>query len=169
MFSKLSIVAAMFACCHILPVLADEKAKYVLREDTSQTGSSITRRIITGTTPLNFSYEQLSEEDKLRLRSDYEAMAPDDEPPYPLRGLAPFLKAVHEANRHLGERGKISLTVTVDSEGVPRNVAVYETTSPEMGRFAANVALQQKFKPALCKGKPCTMDFLYEVTMEVKL
>lgn len=148
---------------------ADDKARYAIKEETSATGTSIVSKVVKGSIPLNFSYEQLSEENKRSVRALYETMGPGDEPPYPLKGLQPFLAAVRQANLRLGERGKLSLTVKVDSHGVAQDVAVYQTPSPEMGRFAATAALQQAFKPALCKGIPCSMDFLYEVMLEIKL
>lgn len=148
---------------------ADDKARYVMKEDISQVGTLIRSNAVTASFPLNFSYEQLSEAQKQGVRSKYQSLGPDDEPPYPLKGVQPFLAAIHQANMRMQERGKISLTVRVDSNGVAQDVAIYQAPTPEMGKFAASVALQQQFKPGSCKGTPCSMEFLYEVTLNIKL
>lgn len=147
---------------------ADDKARYVLKEDNSAVGTLIRSNAVTASIPLNFSYEQLSDAQKQIVRSRYQSLGPDDEPPYPLKGVQPFLAAIHKANTRMVEEGKISLTVRVDSNGVAQDVAIYQAPTPEMGQFAAAVALQQPFKPGSCKGTPCSMEFLYEVTLHIK-
>ena len=44
-------------------------------------------------------------------------------------------------------------------------VSVFESPDPEITRVAASVLMLSKFKPAVCAGRPCAMQFPLEVNL----
>ncbi|MNN91692.1 hypothetical protein D3C81_2098370 [compost metagenome] len=94
-------------------------------------------------------------------------MPATDEPPYPLKGLAPFLREVYAAQRILQVRGKLVLAVQVNSKGEGKEVSIFESPDDKMANFAAAAAIKQRYKPGVCGGVPCTMDFVYTVTFNL--
>ncbi len=164
--------ALVFALC-TNSVFAQEQKKqdeFAVKEDTARTGSMIKRAAVTSKLiPLNKAYHELSTEQKNYLKSQYENMAENDEPPYPLDGPAKSYKALSDALKKLGAyRGKLSVLVDVNSEGVAENASILETPDDNLGVFAAKVMLIEKFKPALCAGKPCKMQYLFEISIRVE-
>ncbi|CDG82625.1 hypothetical protein [Janthinobacterium agaricidamnosum] len=163
----LLLLASLFACASATAALADEAPlRYSLKQDEAWTGSNILRSRVRSSIPLQLPYHQLSGAAQQELRDSYKELAAEDEPPYPVRGQAAFFKALADANEILRVTGLLSLAVKVDQRGDVVDAAIYSTPSPDMGTFAAAVAIQQKFKPALCQGVPCTMDFLFEIDMK---
>jgi len=66
----------------------------------------------------------------------------------------------------LEARGELSLTVTVGPDGKAKQVADFSSISnPEMAKFAASILLMTKFKPAVCGGTPCSMQFPFNVKL----
>jgi hypothetical protein len=86
----------------------------------------------------------------------YESIAPGDEPPFPLDGLKPV---VWKGQAKLLGTGELFLIATVEANGVVAQVKAIGSPSPEMTKFASTVLLLTKFKPAVCAGRPCKMDF----------
>ncbi|MEX0141938.1 hypothetical protein MRBLMS1_002776 [Massilia sp. LMS1-1-1.1] len=160
------IFGLLVACGHTA-AWAQEAPRYTLTEDMAQTGTAIKHKGVKAAIPLNYSYAQLSEEQKLAVRDQYEGMPATDEPPYPLKGLAPFLREVYAAQRILQVRGKLVLAVQVNSKGEGKEVSIFESPDDKMANFAAAAAIKQRYKPGVCGGVPCTMDFVYTVTFNL--
>jgi hypothetical protein len=118
--------------------------------------------------PLNRTYQQLTEEQRLALLSFYEAMSPSDEPPFPVEGLRSIVEPLVIAQRTLLASGKLALVADVDSLGVVTSVKAYGSPSPAMTKFASQVLLLTNFKPALCSGSPCKMQFPFYLEFKVK-
>ncbi len=140
-----------------------------LREDRPRIGSKIRKDVVwSEKIPLNRTYEQLTPEQKQIVHSRYESMAPGDEPPYPLEGLKPIVSAIFKAQEKLAATGDLQLIVTVGPDGKSKEVNAYGSVDvPEMAKFAASVLYITKFKPAVCGGKPCTMEFPFYLKLKV--
>lgn len=112
-----------------------------------------------GTVPFDKTYAQLTPQEKATFKLSYNNMPEADEPPYPKFGLGNIYKALAKVQRHFLESGQVEMYVTIDSTGAPVNVEVYKTPSAEIGKIFAEVLLKTEYKPAVCAGKPCRMEF----------
>ncbi len=141
---------------------------YYLLEEETRTGTVLRRKIATySALPLDKGYEELSAEQKALLRSAYEAMPENDEPPYPIGGLAKTYLNTYKALRKMGLHvAEISVLVDVNSLGVAENVSILSATDIDLGKFAAKLLLAHKYKPAVCGGKACKMQFLADLTFK---
>src|SRR5437868_601626 len=96
----------------------DVRSQYRISEDEARTGSLIRREIVrTENIPVNKKYHELSPEEKLALHSDYENIAPGDEPPFPAEGLKPIFDAVAKAQAKLLVSGTLRPVADVDRDG----------------------------------------------------
>jgi len=118
--------------------------------------------------PMNRAWAQLNAEQKKVVKASYEAMAEDDEPPYPIAGTEELLRAAAAAQKRFLASGRLYVVVDVDAAGVANTASVIEAPSPEMGKFIAEAMLLQKYKPALCKGQPCKMQYPLAMDFQVK-
>jgi hypothetical protein len=105
----LALVAALMV--QTLSARAQELApKFTIKDTEATTGSKFKRDVVTSNNiPLNLPYEKLNDFQKGILKSPYELMGPDDEPPFPLNGLAAILTEMSEAQKILQVRGKFTL------------------------------------------------------------
>jgi len=136
--------------------------QYVITDDASaaRTGSVLRRPQGAGfPIPVKRRYDQLTPEQKAVVHSWYEHLGPGDEPPFPADGLAPVFDAIQRGQRKLMVRGDLEMVVTVGPDGKATEVQVMKSPSQEMTQFAGSVLLLTKYKPAVCKGKPCKMQF----------
>lgn len=158
-------VAALVAACTVAAAPADPV--YNVKVDEPSTGSHITKSVLLGDAwlPLNRTWAELSDEDKRKVRSQYEAMPAGDEPPFPAEGLLPIYKAIGEGQRHLRRlgSGQMTLVATVDSQGKVAQVQVLGQGVPGLNEFVAQVLMVTPFKPAVCGGQPCRMDFPFRL------
>ena len=133
---------------------------YTIREDEPRVSSHIRRILMESKTiAVNKRYHELSAEDRSKLHSWWESVPEGDEPPFPAHGLKPIHSAMLEAQSILMVEGDLYLVATVDSNGDVSQVKAVGSPSPEMTKFAASVIGVTKFKPAICSGKPCQMDY----------
>jgi hypothetical protein len=150
------VVSAVFA------EQTNDKTQYTIKQDRPSLGTSMKKVIVfTGTIPLDKTYDQLTTEEQNTLKENYENMPAGDEPPFPLSGLMPIYKAIGRAHEdlRLKYKGKLVMYVLVDSEGNPKSVSVETSPFPSITQATAYVLMLQKFKPAVCSGKPCSMQF----------
>jgi hypothetical protein len=154
-------VFAWLVCSLSMVALAQSAApQYSIREDIPATGSMIRRNVVGPTRlPLNLTFEQLSAADRSILRNYYENIAEGDEPPFPTDGLRAIFDPLQKVQSKLLVSGVLRLVAIVDSDGVVQQVKTMGSPSPEMTRVAANVVMVTKFKPAICSGRPCAMEF----------
>jgi outer membrane biosynthesis protein TonB len=164
------VMVSMLAAA--LPALADEppepKKRYTIRDADAQTGSHIKRDAVTSTLPMDKAYGELSAEQKAWIKSNYEDMAEEDEPPFPLEGLGAIYKPLGQAGQQLKDKGMLSLHVWVDSQGKATSVEVLKSPSRAMTKFAASLAGLTKFKPAVCGGQPCKMVFPIDLEFVIR-
>jgi len=118
--------------------------------------------------PFDKPYADLTEDQKRLVRSQYEPMLDGDEPPYPIRGLGPVYKAIGTAQQKLFAEGHIILVVDVDSLGNATSVTAYGDPDPRMTKFLTRLVLLEKYKPAICQGKPCSMQFPFDINFSVR-
>lgn len=134
--------------------------QHSLRQDEPATGTNIKRAIVMGgIVPYDKRYAELTPEQQAAVKALYEQIGPDDEPPFPAAGLAPIYKAVAAAQQKLQVTGSLTMAVQVNSQGEATSVEVLRSPDPRMVQFVAAVLMLQKYKPALCSGSPCTMQF----------
>jgi hypothetical protein len=166
-----SIVLALLVFLQAVPASAQslEKPRYALKDDRPPTGSNIARRVVEGSAiPLNRRYAELTAAEKALVKSQYEAMADADEPPFPVDGLEPIFKAIQRGQQQLLVDGPLDLVVDVDATGKPTAVAVMRSPDPEMTKFAASILVLQAYKPAVCGGQPCRMQFPFRMNFAVR-
>lgn len=125
-----------------------------------QTGSRIARRVITSNVPFYKSYEELSKEEKVVVRSDYQGMRSNDVPPYPAEGMAPISKPLIKAHKKLNKPGELFVIAKITATGTVDEVMVYKTPDKKMSQMAGAVLLESKFSPGTCQGEPCESEFL---------
>ncbi|GAB3426221.1 hypothetical protein GCM10027320_01430 [Massilia solisilvae] len=136
-----------------------EHRRYVLKADLPRTGTAILADKVVGYGPLNATWEELTPEQKNRIRSLYPALEDGDEPPYPLHGTRRIYSDIadlRDAKFRL-MRGKLGLYVLVGKNGKPKSVAAYGSPDPDFPRYASMALLLHTFKPAQCHGEPCEM------------
>jgi len=146
----------------------DTKTLRSMHEASSATGTLIKKEIRwSSKIPLNRTYAQLTPEQKAELHAMYESLPPGDEPPFPAEGLKAVFSAIKKAQEKLQARGDLNMAVTVGPDGKAKQVADYGSVdNPEMTKFAASVLLMTKFKPAVCAGAPCTMQFPFNLRLK---
>jgi hypothetical protein len=136
------------------------KPQYTLKEMEARNGTRIRREVVSGSRiALNHSYAQLSEEDKRVLHGWWEDIREGDEPPFPVDGLRSRYDPIRKAHAMLLDPGDLFAVATIGPDGKAVEVKVFRAPGTKMGQFAAQVFMLTPFKPALCAGKPCQMDY----------
>ena len=164
-FSTCVIAAACAGLCAVAAA-QEQSPQYKLKRLT--TGSAIPWDGASSKVAINRTYAQLGDEERGLVRAQYENMGPDDEPPFPAKGLRPMLQAIQEAQRKLLVSGELYLIATVESDGKVSSVKAIGSPSEEMVRFAASSMMFTPFKPGMCDGSACTMEFPLRYNFVVK-
>jgi hypothetical protein len=125
------------------------------------------RLIMRGALPYDRSYEQLTPEQKAVVRAEYDSVGPNDEPPYPKYGLADVADAVSRMSVRDPIEGEVILTVRVDERGDAKSVSIYKTPDARLSNLIALMVTRSKFKPGLCEGRPCAMDYVFKYYFKV--
>jgi hypothetical protein len=128
-------------------------------------GSMIPSDIASSALPFDKTWAELTPQQKDIVRADYESMPAEDEPPYPEKGLKRIVWSVAKRAEVTGDTGKVIAAVTVDGEGKARDVTVYKSPSPEITSLVTANLVTETFKPARCRGQPCTMAFVLRVEL----
>jgi hypothetical protein len=140
-----------------------------LLQDTPDTGTRIRREEVkSAVVPLNRTYQQLTPEQRAHVNKWYESIAPGDEPPFPLEGMRAILDAVRQGQQKLMVIGEVFVVATVEQDGKVSTIKAYSSPSPEMAKFVGSVLLLTKFKPAVCGGQPCRMEFPFHYRFAVR-
>lgn len=149
--------------------IAQADTRFVLREDF-RSAAAIPDVLARSTSiPLNKRYADLDPEEIALLKSYYEHVGPDDEPPFPVNGIGEITNSLAKAQHKLLVRGSLYLIVDVSAAGQGTSVTAIGSPSPEMTKFAASVLLLTKFKPALCAGIPCAQKYPFHVSFRVRM
>ena len=153
------LASALVSWAGLATAQAPSDPQFVMRGD-EPTGSHIRRRAVTTEQiPINLKYSELSQEEKAIIASWYEHMAPGDEPPFPADGLKPLFDAVYRGQRHYLARGQLLIYASVSPSGDVEAVKIFKSPDPDVTKFVARVLMLTKFKPAVCGGVACRMDY----------
>jgi hypothetical protein len=137
---------------------------YTLKQEQPSVGTSLKRDIVTGgRVPFEKRYADLTPEQQAIVKSQYEQMGPNDEPPYPADGLGPVYKLFSLVQERTHATGYYSIAVEIDSQGKPTAVSFLKADHEDVAKLLAQAALIQKYKPALCNGTPCAMQIPFRV------
>jgi hypothetical protein len=136
---------------------------YTLRD--TFVGSVIPTDVVSSALPFDKTWAELTPQQRDLVRADYESIAPGDEPPFPERGLKHVALPFVRVSEQTGDVGKVIASVTVDSHGQARDVVVYKSPSKEVTAVAIHALVDEKYKPAVCKGQPCTMAFVLRLEL----
>lgn len=133
------------------------------QEPTQTTGTIIKKGLRWNSPiPLNKTYGELTPEQKAELHAMYQQLQPGDEPPFPEKGIKPIFNAISNAQRILQARGELNMVVTVGPDGKATKVEDYSSTySAQLKETTQQVLLLTKYKPAMCQGAPCTMQYRF--------
>ncbi|WEF35040.1 hypothetical protein [Pseudoduganella chitinolytica] len=145
-------------------IAAAQDTTYAFR-DQPRTGSHLRRNVAFAPIPFDKRYADLSDAQKGIVRAAYERMAADDEPPFPVNGLAPIFRALARLEKGAVHPGPIKASVTVDPAGMPLAVRILTAPGDDLGDFVGRLLLLQRYKPALCAGRPCGQEFLLAATL----
>jgi hypothetical protein len=147
------------------PVTASGKT-YTVTKDGTDADKSLQREVASNLpVPPDLDYKELTPEQQATVASWYGALAPGDEPPYPVQGPGEFYKAMSYITGRLREEGVIYLYVLVGADGKPRSVRAIGLNNPDVRKVIAKVAGMVKYKPAVCAGQPCEMAYPYRLKL----
>jgi hypothetical protein len=121
-----------------------------------------------GSVPFDKSYAELSHDEQQIVKSNYALLAEGDEPPYPLHGTKDTFLLLRQAISKVQASGTLRMVVMVDQDGNAESVTVHTTPHRDLSKFAADIAMIGKYKPARCSGKPCAMAFPYAVAVTLR-
>ena len=139
--------------------------QFAMREDGKYIDPNSIWRYAARTTkiPLNRKYQDLTREQREVLASAYVSMLEGDEPPFPEQGLQPLVLALTKAQDSFRVRGSLLLIVDVDSSGQATSVSTFSSPDQRMTQFASALLLLTKYKPAVCSGQPCRMQYPFHM------
>jgi hypothetical protein len=147
---------------------ADSENQYSIKRSDPEVGSNIRKDAVRWTFPLNKTWEQLTTDERARVRGSYISLAESDEPPFPLEGYAPLLKDVGRIQQKALVTGRAMLIARIDANGEPQTISVFETPDQDISKALAHAIMRTKFKPAICAGAPCAMDYPFLFDFSVR-
>ncbi|QYF95216.1 energy transducer TonB [Massilia sp. PAMC28688] len=148
--------------------MPERESKHVLKEDYAKWNTWFKADAATGNIPFDKSYHQMTRDQQLLVNDSYKMLYEGDEPPYPARGLKEIFVSFHKLAYMSQNTGLLHMDVLVDSQGNAESVTVYAMPHPDMKMLAAQIVMEEKYKPAMCSGKPCAMAFPYKVNFELE-
>ncbi len=163
---RFSLLVLIMSSISTMTSAADQ---YTLREESPTTGSHIRKVSATSDIDFNKRYADLTPTEVASLKSQYEKLGDLDEPPYPINGMKPLFNDIVRIQNAVLARGDLYATVSVDANGDGKSIQFYQIPDQEMANPIAFVLLKTKYKPALCSGSPCAMEFPFKMTFNVSL
>jgi hypothetical protein len=149
---------------------APGRPAYTLREDAAHVDTLFRRDIAHGIpVPPGAGYDELTAAQKTIVNSWFPALAPGDEPPYPLHGPKEFYNVMARVVSKTHQHGTIYVAVTVGKDGKAVNVTAVGLDDPEVRKFVATAAGLVQYKPARCAGEPCEMGYGYNLNLTMAL
>lgn len=140
---------------------------YAVKDDDPPPLGTLIRRELASHIPVppDLSYKELSPAQQEAVASWYPALAPGDEPPYPVKGPAEFYKVTSHAVGMARARGSLTVYVLVGTDGKARNVTAIGLDDPDVRKYIATAAGLVQYKPAICAGQPCEMIYPYRLAL----
>lgn len=133
-----------------------KKTTYRMRED-QPFGTRLSQYKAWAGIPLDKTWAELDEGERARVKASYPLLDDDDEPPYPTNRPSQLIDWLGRAQSQYESSGKLSLLIHVNEEGKAVKITTFESPDADMEKFAINMYMHEKFKPARCGGKPCAM------------
>jgi hypothetical protein len=115
--------------------------------------------------PLDVGYDALTPEQKRRFNDTYPALEEGDEPPYPLHGAKEFYVLMQRVTGRFWGEGDLRIFVHVNADGSVQSVEMSGLQNDKVRRYAGYAAGLIKYKPAMCRGKPCPMVYPYSLRL----
>jgi len=144
----------------------EDVAVYSLNPDRPVTGTLIPRSLVTGNgIPVDKPYGAMSPEQQSLVKADYQQLSASDEPPYPVNGLRFVSNAIAHADVSATVEGELVVQVDVSANGDATTVTTLRSPNAHIARVAATALHREKYKPALCRGQPCAMPFVFHVDL----
>lgn len=145
------------------------QAQYVVKEPEPDTGTRI-KDVVSrwDVYPLDKPYERFTDEEKARLRAFYESMPEGDEPPFPKHGFEPLLQQMAIVVGRMNYQGLVSLHISIDETGKATKVDFMAYDNFEAAKAVARLLVNTPYKPAVCSGKPCAMQFPFYTQLTVQ-
>lgn len=135
------------------------------RIEPTRTSLRLVADTSTSPQPYTGPYADMTPEQKATLRSMY-LLDENDEPPYPVNGTKQIYQAVARLAREPAYgAGPFLIHVKVDKDGNATEVVVPASPGDDATQAIAAVLMKEKYKPGVCKGKPCAMDFPFSTTL----
>ena len=159
-FRTICFLAPLFWCCLAsAQYMPPAPRTFSLPETAPRIGTNLKSRLADGHLPFDKRYSELTQEQQNKFKAHYQDMADEDEPPFPIDGLGSLYKPIIEALNSLRLEGSLDMEVEVDSTGKAKSVTVRKSPGAEITNVAAAALMFHAYKPARCRGKPCTMVF----------
>lgn len=130
-------------------------------------GTKFKRKILSGPIPFDKPYSQLTDYQKALVRMDYEGMPSNETPPYPFEGTVVLYEPVIKALQKILKEGDLTAIAMVNHKGDVEEVTVYKSPDPFFAELLNSILFSTKFEPATCKGKPCKMEFFFNLRLNV--
>lgn len=143
------------------------KKTYEIWANTGATSTRDRYAIASNPLPPDRGFKDLTPEQQQFVGSQYAALAPGDEPPYPAKGPAEFFKALAGLTSKTGAHGDVLVYVLVGKDGKARSVTATGLDDTDDRKFVATAAGLVDYKPAVCAGQPCEMIYRWYVRMRV--
>ena len=136
---------------------------YAFKEEQSVTGTHIKRELFSWIAPFDKRYADLTPEQQQAVKADASVQRDGDEPPFPVNGLGQVSRSMAKLQSLIQVEGPLLLRVDVDAKGNADSVAIFKSPNTDMAQFTAKALMIEKYKPALCEGKPCARPFVFAV------
>ena len=147
-------------------VLGDDG--YTIKQESPSTGTHIRQDVASSNVSMTKKYQELSETERNSVRGMYDGLPEGDEPPYPENGMKQIAKDMAKIQEAVLITGELFVTVEVDATGKGRNVKFYKIPEPSIAKPVALSLLRTRYKPAICSGKPCAMEFPFTFHFKVQ-
>lgn len=139
-----------------------ERPQFAIKEERTGThlGVNAVKNI---SVPPEKSYEELSAFEKQQVKSRYDKIPDGDEPPYPIGGTKNLITGANQLARRYQPEGQLSLVVEIDEKGNATSVSALQSPDAGFTKDVATLLMVQKYKPAVCSGQPCKMQYPFAI------
>ena len=162
-FIRVCLAFSMFSFAHMSQAQTSTTLPspiYQLKEDEPAVGSNIKRRATPDfIIPINRRYHELTKEEKAKFNTLYSDLDAGDEPPFPENGLHDIFRVIRKLRDFDTSIGELKISTLINEKGEAELVKVYGVPQGHMMQIITNALVVIKYKPALCQGEPCKMEF----------
>ena len=83
-------------------------------------------------------------------------------------GWCRLFNSVRKVQDAVLAQGELTMFVDVNAQGEATAVSVVKSPDPKLTQAVAAVLMLTKYKPALCRGQPCSMGYPFRMTFSVE-